>query len=127
MVPHPKGGSRNDRDLAPALQRRPSAFESRLFDTERVQREAGDDNNPKRRGCSLGSTGPKNPGRSLPAGVRDALKRGPRVGARRTPRPRPGRKELERVLREKGGNVALVAKAFDRQWNVVQRWLRRYG
>ena len=26
-----------------------------------------------------------------------------------------------------GGNVASVAEVFDRQWNVVQRWLRRYG
>jgi hypothetical protein len=52
MVPYPRGGSRNDRDLATALQRRPPAFESRLFDTERVQSEAGGDNNPERRGCS---------------------------------------------------------------------------
>jgi transcriptional regulator of acetoin/glycerol metabolism len=63
----------------------------------------------------------------LPAAVRNALERGPRVTARRSPRARPEREELERVLREQGGNVASVAKVFDRQWNVVQRWLRRYG
>jgi transcriptional regulator with PAS, ATPase and Fis domain len=63
----------------------------------------------------------------LPAGVRGALERGPRMGGRRAARARPEREELERVLRENRGNVASVAKVFDRQWNVVQRWLRRYG
>ena len=64
---------------------------------------------------------------NLPVAVRNALERGPRVSVRRSPRARPEREELERVLREQGGNVASVAKVFDRQWNVVQRWLRRYG
>jgi hypothetical protein len=39
----------------------------------------------------------------------------------------PSRIECGRLLREKHGNVAAVAKAPDRQWNVVQRWLDRYG
>jgi excisionase family DNA binding protein len=56
MVPDPERGSRDHRDLAPGLQCRPSPFAPWLFDTQRVQSEAGGDNNPERRGCSLGLT-----------------------------------------------------------------------
>ena len=38
MVPHAKGGRGHHRDLAASLQRGPTALKSRLFDTDRVQR-----------------------------------------------------------------------------------------
>ena len=62
----------------------------------------------------------------LPGAVREALEAGPRIGAPRKYRAGPGRVQLEKLLREKRGNVAAVAKALDRQWAVVQRWLRRH-
>ena len=62
----------------------------------------------------------------LSASVRAALEMGPRLGDRRRYRAAPSRRELERLLRENRGNVAAVAKTLDRQWNVVQRWLRRH-
>ena len=42
-------------------------------------------------------------------------------------RAAPSRDKLERLLTEKRGNIAAVAKALDRKWNVVQRWLRKSG
>jgi transcriptional regulator with PAS, ATPase and Fis domain len=62
----------------------------------------------------------------LPAHVRATLENGPRVSAERRWRSAPSRLELERLLRAKRGNVAAVAKALERKWNVVQRWLRRH-
>ena len=63
----------------------------------------------------------------LPSGVSASLTRGAPVSAgRRTPRAAPGRGELERLLRQHGGNVSGVARALDRQWNVVWRWLIRH-
>ena len=62
----------------------------------------------------------------LPAGVRAVLTSGPRVTASRKYRAAPDRVELERLLRDHHGNIAAVAKALDRQWVVVQRWLRRH-
>jgi len=62
----------------------------------------------------------------LPGGVRAALETGPRIGAARKYRAGPTRVQLERLLRDNRGNVAAVAKALDRQWAVVQRWLRRH-
>ena len=46
--------------------------------------------------------------------------------------PHPGaflnidRSELEKLLRAHRGNVSAVAKVLDRQWTVVQRWLRQH-
>jgi len=48
------------------------------------------------------------------------------VTASRKYRAAPDRVELERLLRDHHGNIAAVAKALDRQWVVVQRWLRRH-
>jgi DNA-binding NtrC family response regulator len=63
----------------------------------------------------------------LPAAVSGSLTRGAPVNSgRRMPRAAPGRGELERLLREHRGNVAGVARALDRQWNVVWRWLVRH-
>jgi len=62
----------------------------------------------------------------LSASVRAALDSGPRMRDTRKYRAAPSRGELERLLRENRGNVAAVAKTLDRQWNVVQRWLRRH-
>ncbi len=62
----------------------------------------------------------------LSASVRGALATGPRIRDTRKYRAAPSRGELERLLRENRGNVAAVAKTLDRQWNVVQRWLRRH-
>jgi transcriptional regulator with GAF, ATPase, and Fis domain len=45
---------------------------------------------------------------------------------RRSPRQAPERADLERLLQQHEGNVAGVARALDRKWNVVQRWLVRY-
>ncbi|HVT06681.1 MAG TPA: sigma 54-interacting transcriptional regulator [Polyangia bacterium] len=64
----------------------------------------------------------------LSAPVRAALDRGPLVAVqRRSPRVAPERAELEQLLRDNGGNVAEVARALDRKWNVVWRWLVRLG
>ena len=60
------GGRRRHRDLATALQRRPSPFESRLFDTERVQEKVSGRNEGEQRGNFHESRGPMNPGRSGP-------------------------------------------------------------
>ena len=67
----------------------------------------------------------------LPERIRATLIRTPREGggapaqpaARRTT---PTRAELEALLREHHGNVASVARALDRQWAVVWRWLVKY-
>ena len=64
--------------------------------------------------------------RDLSASVRGALETGPRIRDTRKYRAAPSRGELERLLRENRGNVAAEAKTLDRQWNVVQRWLRRH-
>jgi len=64
----------------------------------------------------------------LPAGIQAALERGPLVAVRRrSPRAAPERAELEQLLRDHDGNVADVARAMDRQWNVVWRWVVRLG
>jgi DNA-binding NtrC family response regulator len=63
----------------------------------------------------------------LPVVVGASLTRGAPISAgRRTPRAAPARGELERLLRQHGGNVSGVARALDRQWNVVWRWLIRH-
>jgi transcriptional regulator of acetoin/glycerol metabolism len=62
----------------------------------------------------------------LPGGVRESLETGPRVTAPRRWRTAPSRIELERLLREHRGNISGVAKALDRQWAVVHRWLRQH-
>ena len=62
----------------------------------------------------------------LPGGVRESLEAGPRIRAARKWRAAPSRIELERLLREHRGNVSGVAKALDRQWAVVHRWLRQH-
>jgi DNA-binding NtrC family response regulator len=62
----------------------------------------------------------------LPAAVRAALDRGPLITARRrAPRAAPERAQLEQLLRQHEGNVAEVARALDRNWNVVWRWIVR--
>jgi transcriptional regulator with AAA-type ATPase domain len=45
---------------------------------------------------------------------------------RRRPRPAPSRSELEALLSHHQGNVAHVARALDRQWAVVWRWINRH-
>jgi transcriptional regulator with PAS, ATPase and Fis domain len=62
----------------------------------------------------------------LPGSVRAALESGPRASASRKYRAAPTRLELDRLLRKHRGNVAAVAKALDRRWNVVQRWMQRH-
>jgi transcriptional regulator of acetoin/glycerol metabolism len=59
--------------------------------------------------------------------ARTTLDTGPRAGVPARHRAAPTRLELERLLAEHGGNVAAVARALDRQWNVVYRWVERYG
>ena len=66
---------------------------------------------------------------NLPAGIRGALQRGAHIEARpsrREPRGAPPRVELEDLLKRHGGNVSGIARALDRQWTVVHRWLLRY-
>ena len=63
----------------------------------------------------------------LPSAIQAALERGPVVAARRSPRAAPERAELEHLLRVHDGNVADVARALDRKWGVVWRWLVRLG
>ena len=43
------------------------------------------------------------------------------------PRPKPSRAELEALLRQHKGNVSAVARALDRQWAVVWRWLGKHA
>jgi transcriptional regulator with PAS, ATPase and Fis domain len=63
----------------------------------------------------------------LPAAVRGALQRGASIEIRRRdPRPAPDAKELEQLLKQHDGNVASVARALDRKWNVVWRWVVKY-
>ena len=63
----------------------------------------------------------------LPASVRGALQRGAPIEVRRRdPRPAPDANELERLLKQHDGNVASVARALDRKWNVVWRWVVKY-
>ena len=45
---------------------------------------------------------------------------------RRDPRPAPDAHELEQLLKQHDGNVASVARALDRKWNVVWRWVVKY-
>ena len=63
----------------------------------------------------------------LPSVIRGALQRGAPVEARRRdPRPAPDSAELEHLLKQHDGNVASVARALDRKWNVVWRWVVKY-
>jgi transcriptional regulator with PAS, ATPase and Fis domain len=62
----------------------------------------------------------------LPGKLRAVLDTGPRVRAARRWRAAPSRAELERLLKQNRGNVSAVAKALDRQWAVVNRWLHRH-
>jgi transcriptional regulator with PAS, ATPase and Fis domain len=63
----------------------------------------------------------------LPAVIRGALQRGaPMEVRRRDPRPAPDANELEQLLKQHDGNVASVARALDRKWNVVWRWVVKY-
>jgi DNA-binding NtrC family response regulator len=65
---------------------------------------------------------------NLPSAVRGALQRGAPIEARpRNPRRSPDRHELEQMLKQHEGNVAGVARAFDRKWNVVWRWMQKQG
>jgi transcriptional regulator with PAS, ATPase and Fis domain len=64
---------------------------------------------------------------NLPSAVRGALKRGAPVEVRRRePRSAPDRHELEQLLKQHEGNVAGVARALDRKWNVVWRWIVKH-
>jgi transcriptional regulator of acetoin/glycerol metabolism len=63
----------------------------------------------------------------LPERIRSTLTRTPRQAT--TPAARratPTRAELEALLREHHGNVASLARALDRQWAVVWRWLVKH-
>src|SRR5436305_14241902 len=62
----------------------------------------------------------------LPGAVREVLATGPRISATRKWRAGPTRGELEKLLRAHRGKVSAVAKVLDRQWTVVQRWLRQH-
>jgi DNA-binding NtrC family response regulator len=62
----------------------------------------------------------------LPSSVRAALQTGAPIESRRPRREAPDRADLELLLKQHEGNIAGVARALDRKWNVVQRWLRRY-
>jgi transcriptional regulator with PAS, ATPase and Fis domain len=52
---------------------------------------------------------------------------GDAVAARKKRRPAPPAPELETLLRAHKGNVAEVARALDRKWQVVWRWLQQHG
>jgi DNA-binding NtrC family response regulator len=65
---------------------------------------------------------------NLPSAVRGALERGAPIEARsRKPRAAPDRQALEQILKQHEGNVASVARALDRKWNVVWRWIAKHG
>jgi hypothetical protein len=34
---------------------------------------------------------------------------------------------LEQLISQHQGNIAAVARALDRRWEVVWRWIREYG
>jgi transcriptional regulator with PAS, ATPase and Fis domain len=63
----------------------------------------------------------------LPSNIRSALDRGVVIEAPpRRQRPAPDRVDLELLLKQHDGNISGVARALDRKWNVVYRWLQRY-
>jgi transcriptional regulator with PAS, ATPase and Fis domain len=63
----------------------------------------------------------------LPSNIRSALDRGVVIEAPpRRQRAAPDRVDLERLLKQHDGNISGVARALDRKWNVVYRWLLRY-
>ena len=63
----------------------------------------------------------------LPAAIRAALNRGAPIAVRRRgPREPPSRDDLEALLVQHRGNVTAVARALDRHWNVVWRWLVKH-
>jgi DNA-binding NtrC family response regulator len=63
----------------------------------------------------------------LPAAVREAARTGPPVAAGgRRQRPAPSPEVLKVLLAEHDGNVAAVARALDRQWTVVRRWVTKH-
>jgi transcriptional regulator with PAS, ATPase and Fis domain len=63
----------------------------------------------------------------LPPSLHQAPGGAPRGKPPGPPRPKPTQADLEALLRQHSGNVAAVARALDRQWAVVWRWLRRHG
>jgi transcriptional regulator with PAS, ATPase and Fis domain len=65
--------------------------------------------------------------RHLPAALREAALNGrPIEVSDRRRRPPPTPAELKDLLVEHDGNVAAVARALDRQWNVVWRWVTKH-
>jgi transcriptional regulator with PAS, ATPase and Fis domain len=68
----------------------------------------------------------------LGAGLTRTTRAGPSAaaetpGPRRRSRPRPDRAELERLLREHGGNVPAVARQLARHRELVWRWIKSDG
>ena len=66
----------------------------------------------------------------LPQALRNAAASGevgrmPKVFLRRRPRrPAPSREELQSLMASHRGNIAAVARALDRHWRVVYRWVK---
>jgi len=69
----------------------------------------------------------------LPRAVRERVSVGAGAGRsqpvppRRSPRARPEPREIAALLEQHHGNVAEVARALDRQWAVVWRWILKSG
>jgi DNA-binding NtrC family response regulator len=64
----------------------------------------------------------------VPASLREANRTGPPVeAATRRQRGAPSPEVLRTLLAEHDGNVAAVARALDRQWTVVWRWVTKHG
>jgi DNA-binding NtrC family response regulator len=65
----------------------------------------------------------------LPRAVRErvTVDDGKQAARRRPPRPRPDKAEIEALLDRHQGNIAEVARALDRQWAVVRRWILDSG
>jgi transcriptional regulator with PAS, ATPase and Fis domain len=66
---------------------------------------------------------------NLPRSLRErvTVDETPLTARRRSPRARPGKAEIEALLKRHQGNVAEVARELDRQWAVVWRWILKSG
>ncbi len=63
----------------------------------------------------------------LPARLREVVPEDVEAGDSPARRPRPDKATLEALVERHHGNVAEVARALDRKWNVVWRWMRQDG
>ena len=113
------GGAGRSREIEPAAFRAPCASTAGRSTCASWRR-------PSSTPLALTSGG-RSAARAPAGGVRGALQRGaPHRVRRRESAGRARPHELEQLLQQHDGNVASVARALDRKWNVVWRWVVKY-